>query len=269
MNFNLSNNDLIDNKTKSLFEDLYIYGNFRILMKTAVITGGAHGIGKAIVHKLCMEEYNMIVLDSNLQYIDELKQELIGESIEIYSCDVGNPEEVENAIKKIEVCHQNIDCIVNNAGISFFEPVDKMNIETWNRILSVNLSSIFYLVKFIRHLLTENSAIVNVASTRYLMSEAHTEAYAASKGGIVSLTHALAVSLGPKTRVNCVSPGWIQVNNYESLSDEDHAQHPVGKVGKPENIAEVVAFLLSEKAQFITGQNIVVDGGMTKKMIYV
>ena len=127
----------------------------------------------------------------------------------------------------------------------------------------------FYMVKFGKHLFKDNSSIVNIASTRALMSEPHGEVYAASKGGIVALTHALAISLGPKTRVNSVSPGWIEVNDYENLSEADHAQHPVGKVGKVENIAEAVWFLLSVKAAFITGQNIVVDGGMTKKMIYV
>jgi len=101
------------------------------------------------------------------------------------------------------------------------------------------------------------------------MSEPHGEAYGASKGGIVALTHALAIGLGPKTRVNCVSPGWIEVNGYENLSEADHAQHPAGKVGRVEDIAETVWFLLSDKAAFITGQNFVADGGMTKKMIYV
>jgi NAD(P)-dependent dehydrogenase (short-subunit alcohol dehydrogenase family) len=111
------------------------------------------------------------------------------------------------------------------------------------------------------------AAIVNIASTRALQSEPNTEAYAASKGGIVALTHALAVSLGPAVRVNCISPGWIDVRASQ-LSDQDHAQHPVGRVGKPLDIAKLVLFLLSEDAGFITGQNFVVDGGMTRKMIY-
>jgi len=127
----------------------------------------------------------------------------------------------------------------------------------------------FYMVKFGKHLFSEQSSIVNIASTRALMSEPDGEAYGASKGGIVALTHALAISLGHKTRVNCVSPGWIEVNDYEKISEADHAQHPVGKVGTAEDIAEAVWFLLSNKAAFITGQNIVVDGGITnRKFLY-
>jgi NAD(P)-dependent dehydrogenase (short-subunit alcohol dehydrogenase family) len=119
-------------------------------------------------------------------------------------------------------------------------------------------------------------SIVNIASTRALQSEANTEAYSASKGGVVALTHALAVSLGPDIRVNCISPGWIAVDDWKKsarrkqpvLRPEDHAQHPVGRVGHPEDIAALAAYLISSKASFITGQNFVVDGGMTKKMIY-
>jgi NAD(P)-dependent dehydrogenase (short-subunit alcohol dehydrogenase family) len=125
------------------------------------------------------------------------------------------------------------------------------------------------MVKFGKPLFTEKSAIVNIASTRAFMSEPDGEAYGASKGGIVALTHALAISLGPKIRVNCVSPGWILTNENEKLFEADVTQHPAGKVGNVDDIAETVLFLLSEKASFITGQNIVVDGGMTKKMIYV
>ena len=236
-------------------------------MKTATVTGGGHGIGKGIVKKLLQEQCKVIVLDSNTGYLLELKNEY--PQVETLLCDVGNPNEVQQAMKQIESLFGKIDYVVNNAGISVFEPIETLSVEMWNRILSVNLSSMFYMVKFGKPLFSDSSAIVNIASTRALMSEPDGEAYGASKGGIVALTHALAVSLGPKTRVNCVSPGWIEVNNYENLSEADHTQHPVGKVGKEEDIAETVWFLLSDKAAFITGQNIVVDGGMTKKMIYV
>ena len=237
------------------------------MMKTAIVTGGGHGIGKGIVRKLLQEKCEVIALDSNMDYLSELKKEY--SQVEILLCDVGNPDEVQKAMERIESLYGKIDYLVNDAGISVFEPIEKLSVEMWNRVLSVNLSSMFYMVKFGKHLFSEHSAIVNIASTRALMSEPNGEAYGASKGGIVALTHALAISLGPKTRVNCVSPGWIEVNNYENLSEADHAQHPVGKVGKVEDIAETVWFLLSDKATFITGQNIVVDGGMTKKMIYV
>lgn len=240
-------------------------------MKTAIVTGGAHGIGKAIVQKLLTEKCSVIILDSNEEYLAQLTQELNKENeiIKTICCDVGNPEDVKSAMRLIQTNYTQIDYLVNNAGISLFESIDSMTIETWNRIISVNLSSIFYCVKFAQSHFAKNSSIVNIASSRALMSEPDGEAYGATKGGIVALTHALAVSLGPKTRVNCISPGWIEVNNYHNLSITDHLQHPSGRVGTVEDIAEMVFFLLSEKAKFITGQNIVVDGGMTKKMIYL
>ncbi|MDR2840512.1 MAG: SDR family oxidoreductase [Paludibacter sp.] len=236
-------------------------------MKTSIVTGGGHGIGKAIVEKLLHEGCQTIALDINSAHLQALKQEL--PQVETLQCNVGVAAEVNDAIKFIEKKYGKIDYLVNNAGISVFEPIETLSLEMWNEILSVNLSSIFYAVKYGKHLFTDNSAIVNIASTRALMSEANGEAYGASKGGIVALTHALAVSLSPKTRVNSISPGWIEINNYDTLSTADHAQHLTGKVGKANDIAETAWFLLSEKSAFISGQNIVVDGGMTRKMIYV
>ncbi len=240
--------------------------------RIAIVTGGAHGIGKGIVLKLLAEQCIVIVLDSNTEYLSILESEyndLIDKTVRLFSCDVGDPDEVQKMVNKIIHLYSKIDYLVNNAGISKFEPIETLSVESWNRILSVNLSSIFYLVKASLPFLSEKSAIVNIASTRALMSELNGEAYGATKGGILALTHALSISLGPKTRVNCISPGWIEVNNYEELSEADHLQHPVGRVGMLEDIAETAWFLLSDKASFITGQNIVVDGGMTKKMIYI
>ncbi len=237
-------------------------------MKVSVVTGGAHGIGKAIALALLEQGSAVMVLDVNDQYIDTLKRETSGRLLQALVCDVGNADEVAQAMDVIAKLHGKIDYMVNNAGIGRFIPIDEMTVEDWNRILSVNLSSIFYMVKFGKCLLAEGSAIVNIASTRAIMSEPNGEAYGASKGGIVALTHALSVSLGPQTRVNCISPGWVEVNQYDQLSENDHAQHPCGRVGKVDDIAGMATFLLSEKAGFITGQNFVVDGGITKKMIY-
>ncbi len=157
------------------------------------------------------------------------------------------------------------------------KPVTGLSIEEWDRVIGVNLTGMFLCMKHTApHLKELKGAAVNIASTRALMSEPDTESYSASKGGIVALTHALAVSLGPDVRVNCISPGWIDVSNLkkaservpEELTEADHVQHPAGRVGRAEDIASMVSYLLSDRAAFITGQNFVVDGGMTRKMIY-
>jgi NAD(P)-dependent dehydrogenase (short-subunit alcohol dehydrogenase family) len=162
-----------------------------------------------------------------------------------------------------------LDALVNNAGLTGPDdgPVEKLSLARWNRRIGVNLTGAFLMAKYaVPHLRRARGAIVNIASTRALQSEPDTEAYAASKGGLVALTHALALSLGPEVRVNCVSPGWIA---REPVGKKDHAQHPVGRVGAPQDVAELVAYLVSDAAGFVTGQNFVIDGGMTRKMIYV
>jgi NAD(P)-dependent dehydrogenase (short-subunit alcohol dehydrogenase family) len=156
--------------------------------------------------------------------------------------------------------------------------VEELPLEAWQQVLETNLTGYFLCAKYaIPHLRAARGAIVNIASTRALQSEPNTEAYSASKGAIVALTHALAVSLGPAIRLNCISPGWIEVGNWKKAalrrapwhSPADQQQHPVGRVGEPADIAAMTAYLLSEAAGFITGQNIIIDGGMTNKMIYV
>ena len=171
-----------------------------------------------------------------------------------------------------------LDAVINNAGIANPEtgPIEELSLDQWQRRLDVNLTGPFLVTKHaVPHLRKTKGAIVNMASTRALQSEPDTEAYAATKGGIVALTHALAVSLGPDVRVNCISPGWIDTRAWqggaepvEPLSENDHLQHPAGRVGQPGDIASLVAYLISPEASFITGQNFVADGGMVRKMIY-
>lgn len=163
-----------------------------------------------------------------------------------------------------------LDALVSNAGIMIRKPIRLLTLTEWRRVIDVNLTATFLLARAAEKPLRKaKGAIVTVASTRARMSEPNTESYAASKGGIDALTHALAISLGPDVRVNCVSPGWIQTTGYASLKRRDHAQHPVGRVGKPEDVAEMVAFLLDAKRSgFVTGADFAVDGGMTRKMIY-
>ncbi|MBY0429801.1 MAG: SDR family oxidoreductase, partial [Rhodospirillales bacterium] len=165
-----------------------------------------------------------------------------------------------------------------NAGISAFKPLREATLEDWNKVIGINLTGAFLFAKHAAPLLKEaRGAIVNIASSRAVQSEPGTEAYAASKGGLVALTHALAVSLGPEVRVNCVSPGWIDVSAWkkadaarqEDLRPEDHAQHPAGRVGRPEDVAAMAAWLLGPEAGFVTGAHFLVDGGMSRKMVYV
>jgi NAD(P)-dependent dehydrogenase (short-subunit alcohol dehydrogenase family) len=161
-----------------------------------------------------------------------------------------------------------LDALICNAGVMVRKPIADLTLAEWTRVLTTNLTSIFLLVRATEDLLrAAHGAIVTVASTRARMSEPDTESYSATKGGIVALTHALAVSLGPAVRANCVSPGWIDVRG-EQLRPVDHEQHPAGRVGKPEDIAALVAWLVGPESGFVTGAEFVVDGGMTRKMIY-
>ena len=247
--------------------------------KTVIVTGGAQGIGKGIATRMLKEDYHVIIIDIDEEAGRETTEELrkLG-PIDFTRADVSSEDDVKAVAKKIEESGKSISCLVNNAGISEFIPLPEMSLADWNRIMGVNLTSVFLFSKYFETQLRRNKgAIVNIASTRALMSEAGTEAYSASKGGIVALTHSLAISLGPEVRVNAVSPGWIDVSEWKKsaerkkpdLGREDHEQHPTGRVGRPEDIAAMVSFLLKPENSFITGQNFVVDGGMTRKMIYV
>ncbi|GAL03591.1 oxidoreductase [Photobacterium aphoticum] len=178
--------------------------------------------------------------------------------------------EVEALIDDIIRQHGRLDSVINNAAIAdpYNAPLETLDLSYWHKVMAVNLTAPLLVTKYsLPHLRKQQGAVINMSSTRALQSEPNTEAYSASKGGIVALTHSLAISLGPDVRVNCISPGWIDVIN-DPLRPIDHEQHPVGRVGMPDDIAGLVKFLISEDARFITGQNFVVDGGMTKKMIY-
>ena len=170
---------------------------------------------------------------------------------------------------------RRLDFVINNAGIGVGKPVEQLALDEWHRVLDTNLSSVFLFAKHgARHLRKAKGAIVNIASTRALMSEPNTEAYSASKGDVVSLTHSLAISLGPAVRVNCISPGWIDVSGWKTVPRKsdvrrvDREFHPAGRVGKPEDIASMALFLCSKEAEFITGVNVTIDGGVTRKMVY-
>ena len=185
-------------------------------------------------------------------------------------CVFGDEATAKRAVTQTIERFGQLDGVVSNAGIMIRKPIRQLTLAEWRRVLDVNLTAAFLLAKASERALRQTSgAFVSIASTRAEMSEPDTEAYSASKGGLAALTHALAMSLAP-LRVNCISPGWIATRDYNKLRRKDHAQHPAGRVGRPEDIAEIVAWLLDgERSGFVTGANFIVDGGMTKKMIYV
>ncbi len=231
--------------------------------RTALVTGASSGIGAAIAATLVREGWNVAILDQN-----EPSDPPAGEVLFIEG-NVASEADVRDAVEETLSAYGNLHALINNAGIGITRPIEKLTLEEWNRVIGTNLGGTFLCSKYAAPHLRENEgAIVNIASTRARQSEANTEAYSASKGGIVALTHAMAVSLGPKVRVNCISPGWIETDPKAVHSTTDEEQHPCGRVGVPDDIADMVLYLLSDKAGFITGQDFVIDGGMTRKMIY-
>jgi len=234
----------------------------------ALITGGAEGIGRAIARHLASSGWRLGIIDlpgSGLQRTYSHDRNTLG-----IEGDVSDEAAVSKAVDALIHRFGRLDGVVSNAGIMIRKPLRSLTLAEWHRVIDTNLTATFLLARATeKPLRKRRGAIVTIASTRALMSEAETESYSASKGGVLALTHALAISLAPEVRVNCVSPGWIETNNYAGLRRKDHAQHPAGRVGRPEDVAEIVAWLLDAKRSgFVTGANFVIDGGMTRKMIY-
>lgn len=229
--------------------------------KVAVITGGAQSIGRCIARMFHEQGAQVCVIDL------QEKPKGIDEAVDFYY--VGDVS-VEGVLREfagdVLARFGRVDYLVNNA-LPLFKGIDECSYEEFNYALRVGVSAPFMLTKLFKEHLGEGAAIVNISSSRDRMSQPQSESYTAAKGGIAALTHALAVSLAGKARVNSVSPGWIETRGAV-YSGPDESQHPAGRVGRPEDIANTVLFLCSEKAGFITGENICVDGGMTKLMIY-
>jgi len=255
-----------------------MYERFRD--KTCIVTGGARGIGAAIAYRLASEGCRTAILDID-EYAGRVREaEFVSMDLKtiFIKADVSIEEEVSRAIDEVYKTFGSIDVLINNAGIGFSgKPIELQSIDEWRRVMDVNLTGPYLCSKHVvRYMKSRGGVIINIASTRALQSEPHTEPYSASKGGLLALTHALAISLAPyKIRVLAVSPGWIDTSLWQiprkepKLSPLDHRQHPAGRVGRPEDIAALVAFLASDEAEWITGVNIVIDGGMTIKMIYI
>lgn len=236
------------------------------------VTGGAHGIGRSIVETFSKVGDRVAFCDINEELGNEVSQKYGATFFEV---DVRNKERLENCINTLLNEWGDIDIIVNNVGISKFSPITETTVEDFDDVINVNLRSAFItsrlLAKHRSQISNTNKygRIVNLCSTRYIQSEEGCEAYAASKGGIWSMTHALAVSLAQfNITVNCIAPGWINVNENEIIRPEDNEFHLSGRVGRVEDIAQTCLFLCDENNNFINGQCITVDGGVTKKMIY-
>ena len=220
--------------------------------KTAVITGGAHGIGKAIAYAFAREGAAVHIIDR--------------QPGDWFVGDVSDRETLERFAASVIEKSGSIDYLVNNA-LPLMKGINECSWEEFSYALAVGVTAPFYLTKLLMPHFAPGASVINISSTRDRMSQPQTESYTAAKGGIAALTHAMAVSLAGKARVNSISPGWIDTTG-SVITGADALQQPAGRVGKPEDIAEMVLFLCSEKAGFITGENICVDGGMTRQMIY-
>lgn len=249
--------------------------------RVAIVTGGGQGIGKGVAEYFLRHNMSVVIAEIDGEAGNETAAELraLG-PIRFIEMDVAGEEMVKETVARTIAEFGRIDALVNNAGIAtaVSDPPEILDLSAWNRVIAVNLTGAFLCAKHTApHLRKQKGSIVNIASTRALMSEPNTEAYSASKGGVVALTHALAMSLAPDIRVNCISPGWIIVSEWKKhsharkpeLTKEDQEQQPVGRVGTPEDIAGLAFYLCSPEAGYITGANYVVDGGMTRKMIYL
>jgi NAD(P)-dependent dehydrogenase (short-subunit alcohol dehydrogenase family) len=249
--------------------------------RVAIVTGGARGIGAAIAHRLGSEGARVVVFDIDAEAGRERLRLLSEQGVEavFVQGDVAREDDVARCVSLAQRSFGRVDVLVNNAGIGApAKPLFEQTLEDWLRVLSVNLTGPYLFAKHAARAMAQGGGgvIVNIASTRALQSEPNTEPYSASKGGLLALTHALAVSLAPYgIRVVAVSPGWIDTSEWQvpprkpQLTSLDHKQHPAGRVGRPEDVAALVAFLASDEAGFITGVNFVIDGGMTVKMIYL
>ncbi|MEE3605221.1 SDR family oxidoreductase [Bacillus altitudinis] len=242
--------------------------------KTVVITGAANGIGESIAYGYAKGGARVVLADIDEEKGKRLEDQLKKESFEAFfkKTDVKQEKDIQDIMSAAVARYQTIDILINNAGVMFTKSPYELTVDEFDHVLHTNLRGAFLCAREAARYIKENpngGSIVNISSTRATMSEPHTEAYAASKGGISALTHALAASFSQDhITVNSISPGWIETKDEKSLREIDHQQHLSNRVGTPKDIVKACFYLTDEDNQFVTGTDLVVDGGMTRKMIY-
>ncbi|WP_050614481.1 SDR family oxidoreductase [Bacillus testis] len=241
----------------------------RFSNKVGVVTGGANGIGRCIAEEFLIEGASVAVIDMDEDAGGRLVEDYGQERVLFLAADIAVERSLNLFADKVIKRYGQVDFLINNACISRKGILSRCSYEDFNYVLRVGVSAPYQLSRLFMDIFTENAAIVNISSTRAAMSQADTESYSAAKGGITALTHALSISLAGKVRVNSISPGWIDTTGMdEGISKSDFLQHPVKRIGNPLDIAGMVKFLCSKEGSFINGENITVDGGMSKLMIY-
>ncbi|WP_339173087.1 SDR family oxidoreductase [Solibacillus sp. FSL R5-0691] len=239
--------------------------------KTVIVTGAAQGIGRAVATHFAKAGANVVIADIGhdlgVQLAGELQKE--GYSAIFAETDVRSEESVRQLMEMAAARFGEIHILINNAGKGKWISPLELSLEDWDDVINTNLRSVFLCSREAAKRMNSGGAIINLASTRAVMSEPNSESYAASKGGILALTHALASSFSKlNITVNSISPGWIETGDYDALRPVDHNQHFSNRVGKPDDIARACLYLANPENDFITGTDLTIDGGMTKKMIY-
>ncbi|MGE7183414.1 SDR family NAD(P)-dependent oxidoreductase [Peribacillus sp. NPDC006672] len=242
--------------------------------KTVIVTGASNGIGRGVAKGFAESGASVVLADMDEQegrlYAEELKNN--EHEAMFVKTDVRKEADIKHLMDVTLKTYKSIDILINNAGKALFKPLYDLTIEEWDDMMHTNLRSVFLCSQAAAASMRKNEmggAIINLASTRAIMSEPDSESYAATKGGIKALTHALAASLGKeKITVNSISPGWIETGDYDSLRAEDHQQHFSNRVGKPEDIARACLYFTATENDFVTGADLIIDGGMTRKMMY-
>ncbi|MDQ0060169.1 SDR family NAD(P)-dependent oxidoreductase [Paenibacillus harenae] len=246
---------------------------FTFTGKVVLITGAGGGIGRVVALAYAQQGAIVVITDKLEDKLEETANLLREKGFDShrYAADMSKPEQIAALVKQIGELLGTIDIVINNAGFGIWKPPYDLELDEWDDVINTNLRGTFVCAREAAKLMRVGGggSIVNISSTRAMMSEPNSEAYAASKGGILSLTHALAVSLGPdRITVNAICPGWIENGDYSRLRPEDHTQHPSQRVGRPNDIARACLYLTNPQNDFITGTSLTIDGGMTRKMIY-